>query len=474
MSYSCKSKPDDRCPMTVDPRRLQTYRRETGLMVEPAREANHDDGGTSQARRRGKLSFIGGKFYRLTCRKIYITRRADHDISQRPPPPSLRSGGGDPGRTQTSFRLPQEILSTPPSPPSPSSTHAYGHRSSVIGHRSSNSAPRLTVILLCLLILSPAQPLEGADSFTIKFATLAPEGSTWMLTLREMDAELQQRSNGRIRFVFYPGGVLGDEIDVIRKIRIGQVHGGAFSGVGLGSVLPSVRVLELPLLFEGPDEADFVTGQLEDYFARAFTEKGFIFLTFAEAGPVHFFSQKPIRRRRDLQGVKMWVWYGDPLAAALFRTYQVAPIPLALPDVFPSLQTGLIDAFYAPPLAAIALQWFSQVSYMSSQGLTRAIGGMLISRSRWETIPADLQMTLKDVANKYARQVVVKTRRENQEALTVLQQNGIQIVNFEPEERRHLLEVSHRVWEEQAGRLYPRSLLDQVKSFLQQYGGKGP
>lgn len=346
----------------------------------------------------------------------------------------------------------------------PASRVAQG--SSVVGRR-------IAALLITLLFFAPVGVGGGDDSITIKFATLAPEGSTWMLTLREMDAELQQRSRGRIRFVFYPGGVLGDEIDVLRKIRIGQLHGGAFSGVGLGSALPSVRVLELPLLFEGADEADFVTGQLEEHFARAFKERGFIFLTFAEAGPVHFFSQKPIRRRRDLQGVKMWVWYGDPLAAALFRTYQVAPIPLALPDVFPSLQTGLIDAFYAPPLAAIALQWFSQVSYMSSQGLTRAIGGMLISRSRWETIPADLQMTLKDVAKKYARQVVVKTRRENQEALNVLKRNGIQIVDFEPAERRLLLEVSHQVWEEQAGRLYPRSLLDHVKSYLQQHRAKG-
>ncbi|MFQ5883176.1 MAG: TRAP transporter substrate-binding protein DctP, partial [Candidatus Methylomirabilales bacterium] len=104
-------------------------------------------------------------------------------------------------------------------------------RSSVDGHRSSGSARRLIAILFALLILTAGQPGEGADSLTIKFATLAPEGSTWMLTLREMDAELQQRSSGRIRFVFYPGGVLGDEIDVIRKIRIGQLHGGAFSGV---------------------------------------------------------------------------------------------------------------------------------------------------------------------------------------------------------------------------------------------------
>jgi len=339
-------------------------------------------------------------------------------------------------------------------------------RSSVAGH----IAAFLLGLLFCFI---PPRALEGSDVITIKFATLAPEGSTWMLTLREMDAELQRRSGGRIRFVFYPGGVLGDEIDVLRKMRIGQLHGGAFSGVGLGAALPSIRVLELPMLFPESEEADFVTGRLEEYFARAFEERGFIFLTFAEAGPVHLFSQKAIRRREDLDGLRIWAWYGDPLAAALFRAYRLAPVPLALPDVFPSLHTGLIDAFYAPPLAAIALQWFSHVSYMSAEGYTRATGGMLISRTRWERIPSDLRIIVRETAQKYAREVVIKTRRENQDALATLARHGIRMVDLDPEDRQQLYEISRELWEEQADRLYPRSLLDQVKSLLHEYRGQG-
>lgn len=355
-----------------------------------------------------------------------------------------------------------------------SSVHGSLRSSLSCGHRSSRIGRRIAAILIGVLLLTPRGGLESATPLAIKFATLAPEGTTWMLTLREMDAELRHRSGGRIHFVFYPGGVVGDEIDVLRKIRIGQLHGGAFSGVGLGSVLPSVRVLELPLLFREAGEADFVTGRLKAYFARAFEERGFIFLSFAEAGPVHLFSQKAIRRRQDLERIKIWAWQGDPLAAALFRTYRVAPVPLALPEVLPSLQTGLIDAFYAPPLAAIALQWFSQVSYMSSDAYTRATGGMLISRSRWEAIPTKLRMILKDVAGRYAQEVVIKTRRENQEALAALKRHGIQIVDLDPGEQSRLLEVSRNLWEEQAGKLYPRTLLNKVQSLLQQYRGKGP
>ncbi len=337
------------------------------------------------------------------------------------------------------------------------------------GRGYAGSARRMVSVLLGVFILSSGQALEGTDHLRIKFATLAPEGSTWMQVLRAMDAEVQARSHGRVRFVFYAGGVAGDEIDVLRKIRIGQLHGGAFTGVGLGAVVPSVRVLELPLLFRTAEEFDFVTKHLEAKFARAFAKRGFILLTFAEAGSVHIFSQKAIRRRADLQRVKIWAWQEDPLAGALLTRYDVAPVPLPLPEVLPSLQTGLIDAFYAPPLAAIAFQWFHQVSYMSATSLTKAVGGILVSRSRWDAIPPDLQNMVREVAKRYARRVVARTRRENQEALAVLKRNGIQIVDLDPGEKRHLLEISRQVWEGQAGRLYPRALLDEVQSLLRRY-----
>jgi len=331
----------------------------------------------------------------------------------------------------------------------------------------------MAAVLLVLLLLSP-RAAAALDPIPIKFATLAPEGSTWMRLLREMDAEVQRTSGGRVRFLFYPGGVLGDEIDVLRKIRVGQLHAGAFSGVGLGSIAPSIRVLELPLLFRDAAEIEFVTDALEPKLARAFEERGFVLLALAEAGAVHIFSKKPIKRREDLEGVKIWAWQGDPLAAALFERYQVAPVPLGLPEVLPSLQTGLINAFYAPPMAALALQWFNQVSHMSAPGLTYAIGGMLVSRSRWETIPADLHAVLRETVRKYARQVVLKTRQENQDALQVLKRSGIQTVDLDPAEQTRLTELSRQVWERQAGKLYPRALLDEVLSLLQQHRGRRP
>ncbi len=214
----------------------------------------------------------------------------------------------------------------------------------------------------------------------IKFATLAPEGSTWMKVMRQLDAELYERTGGDLGFKIYAGGVSGDEKDVLRKIRIGQLHAGGFTGVGMGEILPEVRVLDLPFLFFNYDEVDHVIGKMEETFARRFLERGFILLGWAEVGFVHFFSKSPIHTQDDLKAHKVWMWQGDPLAQAYFRALGVPPIPLAITDVLTSLQTDLIDTVYACPLCVIALQWHTKVSYMWALPMADATGAVLMSK----------------------------------------------------------------------------------------------
>ncbi|MBN1106114.1 MAG: TRAP transporter substrate-binding protein DctP, partial [Deltaproteobacteria bacterium] len=167
-----------------------------------------------------------------------------------------------------------------------------------------------------LLFLSSSA--QGAERTLIKFATLAPEGSAWMKTMREMDKTVREKSQGQVAFRLYAGGVAGDELDVLRKIRVGQIHSAAFSGVGFGGILPMVRVLDLPFLFRDYGEIDRVHEELEDYFSDRFREKGFELLSWAEVGNVHLFSQEPIRRIGDMARLKVWSWTGDPIAKETF------------------------------------------------------------------------------------------------------------------------------------------------------------
>ncbi len=315
-------------------------------------------------------------------------------------------------------------------------------------------------------LLSLAQPLE------LKLATLAPEGSIWMNTLNDMKKEIETRSQGKLLLRFYAGGIVGDEKDVLRKIRVGQLHGGVFSGVGLGEILPEVRALELPLLFQSYAEVDYVTRRLWERFARGFRQKGFILLGSAEAGFVYLFSQSPIQSQEALQKLKIWTWEGDPLPREMFAAYGVVPIPLALPDVLTSLQTGLINAFYGPPLAAISFQWFTRVQYMLSLRFADAIGAILLAKSRWDKIPSDLQTLLQETTHRYAERIVELTRKENEEGLEILKQSGIEIIDLPPSEVQKLRTVSTQVYQKFVGILYTQELLDQVLALRAEYRKK--
>ena len=311
-----------------------------------------------------------------------------------------------------------------------------------------------------------AQETASEAQYLIKFALLAPEGSTWHRVLKDFDKEVYEKSGGRMKLKIYAGGVAGDETDILRKIRIGQMHAGGFTGLGLGEIVPDVRVKELPFLLDSYAQVDKVNEALLPHFEKSFLEKGFVYLGNAEAGFVYILSNKAIRNLKDSQGVKFWMWAGDPLAEALFKEFKITPIPLALPDVLTSLQTNLIDAVYAPPLGAVALQWFTRTKYMTNVRFTNSTGGMVVSKKYFDTLPADLQKILKEAATKSCRALIEVTRTDNEKSIEAMKRSGIQLVDVNPADLQQFVNQSRTVWQALVGKLYTQELLDRVKGIV--------
>lgn len=322
-----------------------------------------------------------------------------------------------------------------------------------------------SLVFACFSVALSAASVQAAEH-EIKLSVLAPEGSTWVKEMEAMNQELQAKSGGKLALKIYAGGVSGDEKDVLRKMRIGQVHAAAFTGVGLGQIVPSVRILELPMLFRSYQEVDYVKGKLQPEFEKQFDANGFVLLGWAEAGFVNIFSNKPIANKEDMKGVKMWAWEGDPLVKAMYETLGIVPIPLALPDVLTSLQTKLIDGVYGPPLGVIALQWFTKVQYMTEANLANSTGGLLISKAQFAKLPPDLQALLKETGAKYGAQLVQKIRAENTSAIATLKKNGIQMVAVDPKAKEEMIQLSEAVYPKLAGNLYPAALLARVKGLI--------
>jgi TRAP-type C4-dicarboxylate transport system substrate-binding protein len=331
--------------------------------------------------------------------------------------------------------------------------------------------PLVFLLLLSLLIgahlVLPRTAYSG-KKYLIKFATIAPEGSTWLKHMRRLDKTLKEKSQGQLGLRIYAGGIAGDELDVLRKIRIGQIHCAGFSGVGIAQILPMARILDLPFLFRNDQEIDHVHTALKDFFAARFREKGFEFLAWAEVGNVYLFSKKPIRKVGDLSGLKIWTWYGDPISKETFSIMGTNPIPLTIMDVTTALNTGMIDTFYAPPLGALALQWHTQVKYMNALPLAHATGAVLISSSFYKKIPPELSQMLKDEFERAMTDLTSVLRKQTEQSIKLIRDSGLEIIPVPPAQDLKLFYKTHdQVAKKLAGSIYPSELLDQVYGILE-------
>lgn len=317
-------------------------------------------------------------------------------------------------------------------------------------------------ISVALFLLLTARATSAMAVNEIKIAILAPEGSTWHKVMTAWDKELFQKTQGRMKLKIYSGGSMGDEQDIVRKMRIGQVHAAGFTGLGLGIVNPAVRVLELPMLVSNYDQADAVTKKIQPKLEAGFDQKGFVLLGWAETGFINIFSNKPIATLKDMNGMKMWAWEGDILVAEMYKAYKIIPIPLPLTDVLTSLQTKMIDAVYAPPLGAIALQWFTSTKYMTDLKLSDSTGGILMTKQALATLTPSDQQILKDTGRKYATELIKQTRSDNEKSYATLAKSGVQTVSVPPEEVEKIRTTAREVWKALVGKLYSQDLLDEA------------
>lgn len=300
----------------------------------------------------------------------------------------------------------------------------------------------------------------------IKIAVVMPEGSTWTNTLNELADAVREESAGELEFKIYAGGISGDEADVLRKMRVNRLHAGGFSGVGLGLVLPEVRILELPLLFKSYAEIDFVKEKMFPAFAQGFEKKGYVLLGFAEAGFVYLFSNRRIDSVEGLRESKMWVWKGDRVAESFLDAFGVQAYPLQLADVPTGLDTGMIDSFYSPPLAAVAFQWYARVRYLLDFPMVNSTGALLMNRRTFNDLSDRNQEILQRLTRQFCTTLVQRTRRDNAEALKVLAESGIERITPSPDQIASFQNSAAKNYRMNIPSIYPQELFDQIQGLL--------
>jgi TRAP-type C4-dicarboxylate transport system substrate-binding protein len=330
---------------------------------------------------------------------------------------------------------------------------------------------RPTLALLATLLLAvctyPGVGLAGPTE--IKLAVVMPEGSTWTNTLHEFAGAVKTETGGDVAITIYAGGVSGDEVDVLRKMRANRLHAGGFSGVGLGLVLPEIRVFEAPLLFNAYEEIDYVKQKMFDDFAGRFEDKGYVLLGFAEAGFVYLFSKQRIDTMDRLQQTRMWVWKGDRVAENFLDAFGVQGYPLQLADVNTGLETGMIDSYYSPPLASVAFQWYARVQYMLDFPMVNATGALLMNKRTFYGLAPRNREIVGRLVRQYASRLVQLTRRDNAEAVQVLSQAGITMIPPTPEQTAAFRQSAEKNYRMSMPSLYSKELFERVRELIAEY-----
>ena len=287
---------------------------------------------------------------------------------------------------------------------------------------------------LPFLLLAAVLQLPAGAAVTLKFATLAPDGSTWMQSFDAVRKEVAEVSGGNVKLKAYPSGVLGEEKDVLFKMKVGQVDGAGFLGAGTSQVCPDADALMMPMLFRTYEEVDAVMAAVGPRLEEQALKNGFVLLGWTEIGFNYLYSTVPVRSVDDLRHAKPWTLQGDATMAELFKAGKVSGIPVSVGDVLVALQTGLLQTVFAPPLAAVSMQWHTRVKYRNDTRLMYSVGGVFVSSRSWEKIPADLRPKVKETFAKHLAALRTQVRKSNDEALQVLEKQGVQVAASTPEQ----------------------------------------
>jgi TRAP-type C4-dicarboxylate transport system substrate-binding protein len=292
--------------------------------------------------------------------------------------------------------------------------------------RAARMSGSLTRLLLGLLIVAAVSTASAAD---IKIATVAPDGSRWMQQMRAGAEEVNTRTAGRVAIKFYPGGVMGNDAQVLRKIRIGQLQGGAFTAGGLAERYGGLNLYGIPLLFRSLEEIDAVRAQFDPEIAAGLERAGFMTFGFIEGGFANLLSNEPISSVEDMRRKKVWVPEGDAISFLAMETMGLSPAVLPVTDVLTGLQTGLIEIAFASPVAALVLQWHTKVKYLTDLPVSYSMGIFAIEKGAFEDLSAEDRQVVREVMGRYIQGLDREARDDNRKAAEVLARSGLQTVS---------------------------------------------
>ncbi|RLC23862.1 MAG: C4-dicarboxylate ABC transporter [Deltaproteobacteria bacterium] len=320
---------------------------------------------------------------------------------------------------------------------------------------------RLALILLIIFTTDTAYAVK------LKIATLSPEGSMWMEKMRMGASEVSKKTDNRVIFKFYPGGVMGNDKTILRKIRIGQLHGGAVVGGSLSQFFPANQIYAQPLKFKNLEEVSYVRQYMDQYIIDGLDKAGFVTFGLMGGGFAYIMSQNPIETIEDLRRQKVWIPDNDKISQDSIKAFGITPIPLPIADVRTSLQSGLINTVATSPVGAVVLQWHTQIKYVTNVPLIYLHAVLAINKKSFLKIAQSDREIVTQVMTRALRQIDIKNREDNIKAIQTLKNRGITFITPSKNALDDWYEVGRNAARKMVDSgILPQDVVDQLDALL--------
>jgi TRAP-type C4-dicarboxylate transport system substrate-binding protein len=330
---------------------------------------------------------------------------------------------------------------------------------------------KVTKQLILVLIIFSVLTLP-AYSLTIKIGSIAPARSPWDKALRELGREWTKITEGKVRLKIYPGGIAGNQDDVIRKMRMGILGGALMVNRGFTKLYRDVYALNIPFLITSEDELNYVLDKLKPVYEKAIEEKGFKVVILTRAGFFHFFTKEPVKYPEDLKKHKLSFTSNEPQLEQAWKKSGYHVVPNDLNDLMMALQSGMVTAFYLPPLVAGSGQYFPLAPYMSSQPIAPMVGGIILTKRIWEQIPEKYKKEMMNVCVGLDERLYKKTVKLEKEAVEEMTKHGLKIIDFPPGAMEKWREASDKGMNELIGKVFSKETYDLILHYLEEFRKK--
>jgi TRAP-type C4-dicarboxylate transport system substrate-binding protein len=342
-----------------------------------------------------------------------------------------------------------------------------------MGNRTVFTSRGLLTALAGLTLFAGASPLPAQQQSTVRLATLAPRGTSYVESLTAMGEKWRQAPGGGVRLIIYPDGTMGTEADMVRRMRVGQIQAALLTADGLSEIDPSVSVLQkMPMVYRSLDEAEYIRVQMQPKIEKRFADKGFIALNWGDAGWVRFFSITPAITPDEYKKLRLFVTADDNDQVEIMKAAGYRPVALQWSDALVSLQTGLINAVPVAPILALSGQFYTVTHHMLELNWAPLIGGMVITKQAWDALPPQARNAMQDAAAVAGKQIQARSRQESDEAVTAMQKRGLQVHVVTPGVEAEWHKLAETVYPRIRGKMVPEDIYDEVQRLLAQYRAK--